>query len=136
VGNPVDFYLGTNKMGTVVDPPYLFTVTNVPAGEYKVQVGTTNASGVYTLDPGDGKLYVIEPTFQNPSRPDSRSFAFDFGGTVLSTNITERSSDLRTWIPLATNVTITNAFSYRDTNAVDALRFYRMKIFTVLDLLP
>ncbi|MCI0538038.1 MAG: Ig-like domain-containing protein [Verrucomicrobiales bacterium] len=141
VGNPVDFYLGTNKVTTVVDPPYVITISNVPAGEYNVRVGTTNALGVYSLYPEDAAsryvLKVIEPLFHEPARPSSSSFTFDFNGTLpYATNIIEQSTDLRTWLPIATNVTTTNAFSFRDTNALESLRFYRMKLFTAEPLLP
>jgi hypothetical protein len=141
VGNPVDFYLGTNKVGTVVDSPYVVAVTNVPAGEYDLRVGTTNVLGVYTLYPPGPPSYhtvkVIEPRFHQPDRRDSSSFSFDFDGTLpYATNIVEQSTDLRAWIPIATNVTTTNAFSYQDTNALESLRFYRMKLFTVEPLLP
>ncbi len=140
VGNPVDFYLGTNKVGTVVDPPYIVTVTNIPAGVYNVRVGTTNSVGVYRLYPevpNYNALVVIEPTFRQPAKLDTNSFSFDFEGTLpFMTNIVEQSVDLRTWFPIATNTDTTNVVSFRDTNAVESLRFYRMKVLTVLPLLP
>jgi hypothetical protein len=89
---------------------------------------------VFTRDPSQATIScAIEPTFQNQVTPTAAASLFPADAVI--DNITERSSDLR-MASIATNVTTTNAFSYRDTNAVDALRFYRMKIFTVLDLLP
>ncbi len=141
VGNPVDFYFGTNKVGTVVDPPYVLSVTNLPAGEYNLRVGTTNAAGMYTLFPPIDNYYmvrIIEPSFVQPRRPDSNTFTFDFTKTLTyGTNVIEVSTDLRSWLPIATNEATTSSFSFRDDSATNALsRFYRAKVFPWGRLLP
>jgi hypothetical protein len=137
---PVDFYVDTNIVGTVVDPPYRVTVTNLPAGEYTLRLGNLSIYSGYLLFPeaAPPTLHVIVPSFLQPSRPDSNSFTFNFDDTLpRATNIIEQSGDLRTWIPIATNVSTTNSFSFRDAEATNSLsRFYRVKLFPWERILP
>jgi hypothetical protein len=139
VGNPVDFYLGTNKVGTVVDPPYVLSVTNIPASYYYMRVGTTNVAGVYTLYPAlVPGISVIEPTFEQPRRVDPSTFTFNFTKTLsYNTNIIEQSPDLLNWFPIGAIMTTNGSFSFSDPNATNALsRFYRMRMVPFWRLLP
>lgn len=56
----VDFYYGINLLGTSTNPPYSYTVRNVPAGTYGVTARATDSNGV-TADSRVVTVYVQTP---------------------------------------------------------------------------
>jgi hypothetical protein len=126
-------------VGTVVDPPYVISVTNIPASDYDIRVGTTNRFGVYTLYPElPYGISVIEPSFEQLRRLGSSTFSFNFTKTLsYNTNIIEQSPDLQNWSPIGAIITTNGIFSFIDPNATNALsRFYRMRMTPWARLLP
>ena len=59
----VDFYNGTNNLGTVTNPPYSITWSNVPPGNYSLTVNASNSTGGSIISPSVN-ITVIGPLAQ------------------------------------------------------------------------
>ncbi len=135
---PVEFFVGTNSVGTVTQadtnftvatPPYSATVTNLPAGTYQLEVRYYGKSGI-GLTYGSRTIRVTNLGIQSPGLTSDGRVQF---GVVTSfpgeSTVIESSPDLATWSPIATNVPPGNAFTFVDPSpATNAARFYRAVI--------
>jgi len=123
--DPVEFYAGTNLLGTVYEPPYVLTVTNLPEGQYSIYLRFHPGGG-----PSQSLPFVITVTrleLSEAEAPPLRAFQFLVTGNVPGKeNIIEASTNLINWLPISTNLTQTNSYIFLDADATNfSRRFYR-----------
>jgi hypothetical protein len=126
--DPVEFYAGTNLLGIVPEPPYIFTVTNLPPGQYDIYLKFHPAGGSDESSP-----IVITVTRLELSEAEAlpqRAFQFLVAGNVPGKeNVIEASTNLINWLPISTNFAQTNSYMFLDTEATNfSRRFYRVHL--------
>lgn len=117
IDNPVDFYVGTNLVGTVADPPYTLTVTNVPEGRYELIV--KSLGGHYHLPSYCEPITINVGKFNNsppsvrmlPPIGEQAGHAFYAPATI---RLTTEASD--------TDGTITQVEFFDGTNSIAVIR--------------
>jgi len=127
--NLVDSYAGTNLLGIVPEPPYILTVTNLPEGQYWIYMKFHppccgfDASGPIFITVARLELAEAEALPQ-------RTFQFLVTGNVPGKeNVIEASTNLINWLPISTNLTLTNSYMFLDTEATNfSQRFYRVHL--------
>jgi hypothetical protein len=126
--DPVEFYAGTNLLGTVSEPPYILTVTNLPEGQYSIYLRFHPGGS-----PSETLPFVITVTRLELSEAEAlpqRAFQFLVTGNVPGKeNIIEASTNLINWLPISTNLAQTNSYMFLDTEATNFnQRFYRVHL--------
>ena len=129
-GNPAVFFIATNVVGLVVDPPYSITVTNWPEGEYGLTVASRNGpndTGNFAFGSQSLKIKIVPLLMQRSQFTTNGLFSFLTTGRVAGkATVIEASTNLVTWQPIATNITGTNSFLFTDPQATNfSRRFYR-----------
>jgi hypothetical protein len=124
----VEFFVGTNSIGDVFDPPFTSTATNLPAGTYTLTAIVTDynynqATNAITITVRSAPSIVL-----NTPRIAGNQFLFDVAGlTVGQTNVVQYRTNLSTgtWTSTATNVATSSSRTV--TNALGVgLCFYRV----------
>ncbi|MBI3413928.1 MAG: Ig-like domain-containing protein [Verrucomicrobia bacterium] len=126
IETPAYFFLGTNLVGTVDDPPYSMIVSNLTEGFYRLGLGAPDGKGGFFI--GYYRFITVVPLLIQASQSDTnRSFAFRAAGRVAGkATVVEASTNLVAWEPISTNLTSTNSFLFTDPQATNfSRRFYR-----------
>ncbi|HEY3862264.1 MAG TPA: LamG-like jellyroll fold domain-containing protein [Verrucomicrobiae bacterium] len=72
-------------------------------------------------------LFVVQPLYFASEGFTNGAFRFQFAGTAGSNYVLEATTNFTTWVPLSTNMAVSNAFNLIDTNAANfPYRFYRI----------
>ena len=122
----VEFFNGTNLLGTVTSAPYTLTWSNIPPGSYSLlaratdNLGTTKNSTPITILVQPLTLAVL------PGSNTGTQFAFQFQGQNGHNYYVETSTNLAAWIRVLTNTPTNTVAVFTDTNAIDTQRFYRV----------
>jgi len=126
--DPVEFYAGTNLLGIVPEPPYIFTVTNLPAGQYAIYLKFHPAFGFNESSPI--VITVVGLELSEAEALPQRAFQFLVTGNVPGKeNVIEASTNLISWLPISTNFAMTNSYMFLDTEATNfSQRFYRVHL--------
>ena len=69
---------------------------------------------------------VMPPTLRNPVWNNGQ-FQFSLDGKSGSNYVTERSQDLKNWLPISTNTAPADQFTVTDPSASGATGFYRVR---------
>jgi hypothetical protein len=128
---PTDFFLGTSLIGTVSDPPYRLTVSNLTAGNYALTVvANTNTVGQQPGNPVPANIRVVKVALTNAALATNREFQFDVQSSLVGQPTTiQGSADLIDWLSISTNVPTTNVFHFIDTQTANySRRFYRVVV--------
>jgi hypothetical protein len=133
----VEFFVGANSVGIVMQtgpftnttPVYSLTVTNIPEGDYGLRVRKDNFSTGYFAS-GSCQPPVIRVTklgMQLPRLTPDSKFEFDVVTSFPSNQtIIQASSNLINWVPISTNVPLSNTFTFTEPSpATNSPRFYR-----------
>ncbi len=84
------------------------------------ETGHTNSVAV-------SALFVVQPLYFASEGFSNQVFQLHFAGAAGSNYVLEATTNLITWVPLATNVPVSNVFTLVDTNASNfPIRFYRV----------
>jgi hypothetical protein len=122
---PTVLYVGTNRVGTLVGPPYSIVVTNLATGDYSltVKIDRTDFQGQLSTRIRVSDLAIFPLSITEDGRA-----AFD----VLTAypqreTLIQASTNLQDWISLSTNVPSTNVFNFIDLDTTNYFqRFYRV----------
>jgi hypothetical protein len=132
---PVDFFVGTNWVGTVTQagpltattPAYSLTVTNrLHEGDYVLRVKKDGFfANLASCD--SPTIRVTKLGMHSPRLTPTGEFEFDVVTSFpTNQNVIEASSNLLNWTPISTNVPFTNTFPFTDPSpATNSPRFYR-----------
>jgi hypothetical protein len=120
------------------------TSNNVGSGTLGINVASTNTTpgvhALYARMTGGGRtrylyapeLLTVFSSFQPPrlaiSRPSDARVRVDISGVPGQRIVLERTTDFKTWSPLATNWLAANPWSYSDNMSGSGQRFYRSKL--------
>ena len=125
------------KRSTTSGGPYA-TVFNTPATfytntgltndtTYYYVVSAVNASGESANSAEASATPSEPPVALSGSVPVNGQFNLQFAGTDGQNYTVEISTNLMDWTPIYTNMQSGGLFSFTDTNAADATRFYRVR---------
>jgi hypothetical protein len=124
--NPVEFYVGTNLVGSVLNPPYQIVLSNLAVGTYALSAQIKSLTGLAST--GAVAQVTVSDFLLHPAGMDhDGNFHLRVGGVAAgTTNVVEASPDLLVWAPLVTNLVTTNYVDFVDPGAGnDCQRFYR-----------
>jgi Bacterial Ig domain len=130
--SPVNFFVGTNLVGTATDQPYGVIVSNLLEGTYELLVHVaTNAQYYPPFYPDDFnpvQITVAPVGLTSPRMAFGGASEFIVAGNIAGkTNLIEASTNLVEWLSIGTNVPTTNSFLFLDAEAVSFIRrFYRV----------
>ncbi|MBI3882602.1 MAG: NPCBM/NEW2 domain-containing protein, partial [Verrucomicrobia bacterium] len=126
----VEFFNGTTLLGTDTTAPFSFTWTNVAAGTYTLKARATDNLGAAT-DSAPGSLTVnpgVGPKL-GAGLVGNGTFAITLASVPGDIFILERSLDLRTWAPVATNTATGTVLQFTVPTPSGPAAFYRTKKF-------
>jgi hypothetical protein len=123
----VDFFSGTNLLGTATQLPYGFTWSNTPPGNYTLwaratdNVGATNSSPPISITVQPLTLTLLS------GRQTNRQFTLQFQGQDNQSYVVENSTNLLAWLPVWTNSASNGLTTLVVSNATAPQRFYRVR---------
>jgi len=128
----LQFLADATVLGTLTNPPAnaSFTVTNLAAGNHTLKAVATDNGGASTPSAGIS-ITVAAPgpiSLGSAKKSSATSFQFNYGATPGLSYVVQRSSNLISWISLATNSASTSQGSFTDNAASAAANFYRVKL--------
>lgn len=123
----VAFFAGTTLLGSAQTSPFQITSPSLTAGNYSLTAVAT-AAGISTTSSPPVNISVVTPVAVSNSAPAVAGgrFAFRYSANVGLTYVVQRSSDLATWVPVATNVAAGNPVAYSESAVAAGARFYRV----------
>jgi hypothetical protein len=124
------FFVGTNLVGEVITnmtatgPPVSLTVSNLPAGEYKLSVRDRYAN---LLPNKTINIRVVNLGVQLPRLTLDGRFQFDIVTSYPGRQtVIQASENLLDWVPISTNQPSSNTFTFTESSpATNFHRFYR-----------
>jgi Bacterial Ig domain len=125
------FFVGTNLVGEVITnvtataPPVSLTVSNLPAGEYKLSVRDRYAN---LLPNKSINIRVANLGVQSPHLALDGRFQFDIVTSYPGRQtVIQASENLLDWVPISTNQPASNSFTFTESSpATNSHRFYRV----------
>lgn len=121
---PVEFYIGTNFVGSRAESPFSITVTNLSEGEYKLRVRVLE---LFSDDPQPITIHVTKMGIRSVRRTAEGQITFGaFNVLGPDQTIVEASSNLADWLPRLTNAPSLPSFHFFDDMAERSYRFYRL----------
>ena len=123
----VQFLVNNNLLASENSGPFSAVTNNLTAGAYTLAAiardnngfSATNSVGISVVTP-------VTVWLTNSAKPSSSDFQFSYSANVGLNYIVQRSVDLITWVPLATNKAASNPVVFDDSNATNSLDFYRV----------
>ncbi len=105
----VEFYAGTNLVGTATTSPYTITTANLSAGSYSLTAKAIDDSGAGTISAAvvvQVTGSAVPPSLKNPtllpSRQNFQQFQFSASMSVGANYRVDSSPDLTHWTPVKT----------------------------------
>jgi plastocyanin len=128
----VEFFAGTNQLGTLANPPSgssTFQVTNLAAGGYTLTAMATDNTGASGTSAGVA-IQVVTPAPILLSQPQRLPGAFGFSFTANPglSYVINRSANLGSWTPLSTNLASGTSISFLDNGAGGPNNFYSVRL--------
>lgn len=122
----VTFFNGATALGSATASPFAITASNLTANTYSL-TAVAKAAGVSATS-AVVSISVVTPVAVSNTVPaiSAGHFSFDYTANPGLTYVIARSSNLVTWLPIATNVPSGNPVIFTDNSAVTNLGFYRV----------
>jgi hypothetical protein len=126
----IEIYDGAAKLGESNTSQYHFSWNNPTVGSHSLTArATDNLGATRTSNPVDVSVTGVGFRIESPGfDPATDSFTFQFQAPAKSQYVVEASSDLRTWIPLATNSVSALVTSFLDRRPPATEQFYRIRL--------
>jgi hypothetical protein len=132
----VEFFVGANPVGIVeqsgpftgTTPPYSLTVSNLPEGDYRLDIRQNGYVSVFAPTLCEGPVIHVTKLGVNSVRlTPNGHFQLDVVTSFpTNQNVIQASSNLLNWTAISTNVPGTNSFTFTEpTPATNSPRFYR-----------
>ncbi|MBI3418001.1 MAG: Ig-like domain-containing protein [Verrucomicrobia bacterium] len=111
---PVDFYIGTNLAGSVLDPPFRVIVTNLTAGTYDLSLRITDLKG-NEFRSTSSQITVVDLSLQTPQYTPPGGLRFQVkSGLPGKVHVLQLSTNLVKWLSIQTNVPNSEIFEFVD----------------------
>jgi plastocyanin len=124
----VQFFSGTNSLGSLTVAPYNFVVGNVAAGNYSFTAVARDNVGAAATSAPVNVFVLTNATVTAPVWTEGGPFQLKIVGIAGQTYTLEASSNLLNWSAVITNVAPSNTFDVTDPGATNAeTRFYRAR---------
>lgn len=94
----VNFYNGTNLIGTMQNPPYNFTWTNTPPGDYVLSACAIDTAQAATWAPPARVLVLPDPPILQISRADASDFAVSWPASLDGFFVESSTNAAGPWI--------------------------------------
>ena len=123
----VSFLVNNNPLTNETAGPFSATTNNLTPGAYTLSAIAMDDNGILTSH--SIAISVITPapiSLTNASQVSNSHFQFTYSADIGLNYVVQRSTDLMTWLPLATNKAANNPITFDDLNATNALDFYRV----------
>jgi hypothetical protein len=124
---PVEFYVGTNLVGTLVqtnglkatNPPMALEVTGLEEGEYRVYVKYAGLNRSY-CDCGSTSIRVVRLGLKDATVSQGKLIIDGVTAFPNRAVVIEKSSDLKAWVPAETVTPTTTSFVFDEVFAEGA----------------
>ncbi|MDW8310622.1 MAG: Ig-like domain-containing protein [Verrucomicrobiales bacterium] len=124
----VQFFINSGLLGHATVAPYVFTVSNLAAGNYAFTARAVDNAGAAATSAPVNVSVLTNALLLAPERLPDGAFRFTVSGVASQSYALEFSSNLLHWSALHTNVAPANLFNVTDSTATNVLeRFYRMR---------
>jgi plastocyanin len=124
----VQFFSGASSLGSLASPPFNFTLSNAPAGNYSFTAKAVDNQGLAATSAVVNVFVLTNATLTSPVRLTNGQFQFTILGIAGQTYATEASTNLTAWSAISTNVAPSNSFNVVDPAATNiGQRFYRTR---------
>lgn len=123
----VQFLINNALLANENSGPFSTTANNLAAGDYTLSAIAQDNNGLAATNSVD--ISVITPmtvSLMDVSRLSASDFQFSYSADIGLSYVVQRSDDLTTWVPLATNMAASNPVVFDDPNATNSLDFYRV----------
>jgi plastocyanin len=124
----VQFFSGTNSLGSLTTAPYNFVVGDVAAGNYNFTAVAWDNLGAAATSAVVNVFVLTNAMVTSPVWTEGGPFQLRIVGISGQTYVLETSSNLQNWSAVVTNVAPSDTFDVQDPGATNAdLRFYRAR---------
>lgn len=124
----VQFLMNGGLLASASAPPYVFTVSNLAAGNYAFAARAVDNAGAAATSAPVNVSVLTNALLLAPERLPDGAFRFTVSGVASQTYALEFSSNALQWTALRTNVAPSGLFNVTDATAPGVLRrFYRLR---------
>ena len=123
----VQFFANNTLEASENSGPFSAVANSLAAGDYTLSAIAKDNNGLSATN--SVSISVVTPVtivLTNSSRPSGTDFKFNYSANIGLNYVVQRSGDLMTWLPLATNTAASNPVLFDDSNATNSLDFYRV----------
>jgi hypothetical protein len=122
----VQFFTNGVALGSRQTAPFTLTASNLAAGSYALKAAAT--AGGISATSSVVNVTVVTPVAVSliAVKVTNGQFSFNYTANSGLTYVVERSSNLVSWVSLATNVAAGNPVSFSDPFTRTGARFYRV----------
>jgi plastocyanin len=123
----VQFLEGTTVLANETTGPFSTTANNLAAGNYTLTAIAQDSSGLSaTNSVGISVVTPVAVSLSKLFKFAATNFQFSYSVNTGLDYVIQRSTNLTTWVPVATNVAASNPIVFTDINATNKLDFYRV----------
>ncbi|MBI3417758.1 MAG: Ig-like domain-containing protein [Verrucomicrobia bacterium] len=124
--NPVDFYTGTNLIGSALGPLYFLIVSNLPPGKHTLSAVARDLQG--NEGSGGTKMITIKGVqLSSPKLTSSQGLEFDAQFYPPGSLTLQITTNLVDWVSLSTNRVSGSSFHFADPGSTNYFqRYYRV----------
>jgi len=123
----VQFLVNNNLLASENTGPYSAVTNILTAGSYTLTAIALDDGGLAATN--TVAVIVVTPSavsMMNSSRSSGTHFQFAYSADIGLNYVVQRSTDMRNWIPLATNKAANSPVLFDDPNATNSLDYYRV----------
>lgn len=124
----LQFYEGSNLLGTQTNSPYSVVVSNLAAGPYTFSAVATDTNGLSGTN--SVSIQVVTPVATSISAPlrTPGTFQFSYGASPGLTYVVQRALTLPNWVPINTNLAASPSVLFQDASAPASTAYYRVQL--------
>jgi plastocyanin/uncharacterized protein (DUF2141 family) len=123
----VGFLVGSTVLSTVTSAPFSAVTNGLPPGSYTLSAVATDNNGLTATN--TVSIQVFTPaSLGNSIKLSATQFQFSYAATPGISYVIQQSTNLTTWVSIATNIATANPATYSDDNATNNPAFYRVQV--------
>jgi plastocyanin len=127
----VGFLVGSTVLSTVTSAPFSAVTNGLPPGSYTLSAVATDNNGLTATN--TVSIQVFTPaSLGNSIKLSATQFQFSYAATPGISYVIQQSTNLTTWVSIATNIATANPATYSDDNATNNPAFYRVQVLPFL----